>query len=78
MEPWFLQFLCYLALLFTHAPLHITIGDKVNELTGEILTIHQQQLEIFQDYDEIGPYLRQRAKAVPLATNEFQHDEVSK
>jgi hypothetical protein len=33
-------------------------------------TIQQQQLNIFEDYDHLGPFLRQRAKGVPLTTNE--------
>ncbi len=49
------------------------IGDKIDDLTGDVLlTLHQQQLVIFPDYDELGPFLRQRAKVVPLATNESQ------
>jgi hypothetical protein len=46
------------------------IGDKIDDLTGTVLTLHQQQLVLFPDYDELGPFLRQRAKTVPLATNE--------
>jgi hypothetical protein len=48
-------------------------GDKLNEKTGEIESLHQQQIRIFEDYDQLGLYLRQRAKGVPLATNEDDH-----
>jgi hypothetical protein len=45
---------------------------------GEIDTILQQQIKIFEDYDQLAPFLRQRAKGVPLATNEdTQNQEVS-
>jgi hypothetical protein len=41
-------------------------------------TILQQQNKIFEDYDQLAPFLRQRAKGVPLATNEDrQNQEVS-
>jgi hypothetical protein len=46
------------------------IGDKIDEVTGDVITLHQQQLLLFPDYYELAPYLRQRAKTVPLATNE--------
>ena len=54
------------------------IGDKIDEVTGDVITLHQQQLLLFPDYDELAPYLRQRAKTVPLATNESdRHIQVS-
>jgi hypothetical protein len=46
------------------------IEDKIDEVTGDVITLHQQQLLVFPDYDELAPYLRQRAKTLPLTTNE--------
>jgi hypothetical protein len=66
-----LSFVFRLLSLLAYTPITLhKIGDKIDDLTGDVITLHQQQLLVFPDYDELGPFLRQRAKVVPLATNE--------